>query len=51
MIHYQETGSTQPATPSATSYTFSNGTFTSLTADWGLGAPTYSGGNENKYWY
>jgi len=51
MIHYQETGSTQPATPSATSYTFSNGTFTSLTADWGLGAPTYSGGNDNKYWY
>ena len=51
MVHYQESGSTQPSTPSATSYTFSNGTFTSLTTDWGLDAPTYSGGNDNVYWY
>ena len=51
MVHYQESGSTQPSKPSATSYTFSNGTFTSLTTDWGLGAPTYSGGNDNVYWY
>ncbi len=51
MIHYQLNASTAPSTPSATSYTFSNGTFGSLTANWGTGAPTYASGNSNKYWY
>ena len=51
MVHYQVTSSTEPDAPTATSYTFSNGTFTSLTTDWGLGAPTYEGGNDNTYWY
>ena len=51
MVHYQITGSTQPAKPSATSYAFATNTFTGLTNNWGTGAPTYASGNENKYWY
>ena len=50
MVHYQIAGS-QPSTPSATSYTFSNNTFTGLTSNWGTGAPTYAAGNSNQYWY
>ena len=52
MIHYQLASTTQPSpSPTATSYTFSTGTFSGLTANWGLGAPTYASGNTNKYWY
>lgn len=51
MIHYQIVASSAPSTPSATSFTFSNGTFSGLTANWGTGAPTYASGNTNKYWY
>jgi len=51
MVHYQLTSATAPANPTATSYTFSNGTFSGLTANWGTGAPTYASGNTNKYWY
>jgi hypothetical protein len=51
MIHYQLTSATAPATPSATSYTFSTGLFAGLTANWAFGAPTYASGNSNKYWY
>jgi hypothetical protein len=51
MVHYQITASSAPATPSATSYNFSTGVFTGLTANWGTGAPTYASGNSNKYWY
>lgn len=51
MVHYQLTSTTAPSNPTATSYTFSNGTFTGLTANWGTGAPTYASGNTNKYWY
>ena len=51
MVHYQITATSAPATPSATSYNFSTGVFTGLTANWGTGAPTYASGNSNKYWY
>ena len=51
MVHYQLTSTTAPSNPTATSYTFSNGTFSGLTANWGTGAPTYASGNTNKYWY
>ena len=51
MIHYQLTSATAPATPTATSYTFSTGLFAGLTANWLLGAPNYASGNTNKYWY
>jgi hypothetical protein len=51
MVHYQLTTTSAPSGPSATSYTFSNGTFSGLTANWGTGAPTYASGNTNKYWY
>ena len=51
MIHYQVAATSAPSAPTATSYTFSTGTFSGLTANWGLGAPTYASGNTNKYWY
>jgi len=51
MVHYQLTSTSAPSNPTATSYTFSNGTFSGLTANWGTGAPTYASGNTNKYWY
>ncbi|NDE48648.1 MAG: tail fiber domain-containing protein [Proteobacteria bacterium] len=51
MVHYQLTSTSAPTNPTADSYTFSNGTFTNLTANWGTGAPTYASGNTNKYWY
>lgn len=51
MVHYQLTSATAPSKPSATSYTFTDGTFSGLTTNWGTGAPTYASGNTNKYWY
>jgi hypothetical protein len=51
MVHYQIVASSTPTTPTATSFTFSNGTFGGLTSNWGTGAPTYASGNSNKYWY
>ncbi len=51
MVHYQLTATSAPTAPTATSFTFSNGTFTDLTNNWGTGAPTYASGNTNKYWY
>ena len=51
MVHYGLTSATPPSKPTATSYTFSNGTFSGLTANWGTGAPTYASGNTNKYYY
>jgi len=51
MVHYQLTSTTAPSGPTATSYTFSDGTFSGLTTNWGTGAPTYASGNSNKYWY
>jgi hypothetical protein len=51
MIFYQPSAASAPATPSATSYTFSSNSFGSLTTNWGVGAPTYAAGNSNKYWY
>ena len=51
MIHYQLSSGTIPSTPSATTYTFSSNTFASLTANWGVGAPIFSGSNSSKYWY
>jgi hypothetical protein len=51
IVNYQITSSTAPSTPSATTYTFSNGTFSGLTSNWAIGAPVYSGSNSAKYWY
>jgi len=51
LLYYQLSAATAPATPSATSYTFSTNTFAGLTANWALGAPTFAAGNSNKYWY
>jgi hypothetical protein len=51
MVFYQPSAASAPATPSATSYTFSSNSFGSLTTNWGIGAPTYASGNSNKYWY
>ena len=51
MVHYQLSSATAPSTPSATAYTFSSNTFTSLTANWAVGAPIFSGSNSSKYWY
>jgi len=51
MIFYQVTAASQPSTPTAASYTFSTNSFGSLTSNWAVGAPTYTAGNSNKYWY
>ena len=51
LLYYQLAAGTAPATPTATSYTFSTNTFAGLTANWALGAPTFAAGNSNKYWY
>ena len=51
MVFYQLTSATAPTTPAATSYTFSTNAFGSLTTNWAVGAPTYTAGNTNKYWY
>jgi hypothetical protein len=51
MIFYQPSAASAPSTPTATTYTFSTNTFASLTANWAVGAPTYTAGNTNKYWY
>lgn len=51
MVFYQLSQGSSPATPSATSYTFSSNAFSGLTSNWGIGAPTYTAGNSNKYWY
>ena len=51
MIFYQITAASQPSTPTAASYTFSTNSFGSLTSNWAVGAPTYTAGNSNKYWY
>ena len=51
LLYYQLSAATAPATPTATSYTFSTNTFTGLTTNWALGAPTFAAGNSNKYWY
>jgi hypothetical protein len=51
LLYYQLAAATAPATPTATSYTFSTNTFAGLTANWALGAPTFAAGNSNKYWY
>jgi len=51
MIFYQPSAASAPPTPSATSYTFSSNSFGGLTSQWAIGAPTYTAGNTNKYWY
>ena len=51
MLYYQLAAATAPATPTATSYTFSTIAFAGLTPNWALGAPTFAAGNSNKYWY
>jgi len=51
MIFYQPSAASAPSTPTATTYTFSTNAFASLTANWAVGAPTYTAGNTNKYWY
>jgi hypothetical protein len=51
MVHYQLVSTSAPSSPTATSFNFSTGGFTGLTANWGTGAPTYASGNTNKYWY
>ena len=51
MVYYQVSAGSAPATPSATSFTFSTATFAGLTSNWDKGAPTFAAGNSNKYWY
>ena len=51
MVFYQLTSTSAPTTPTAASYTFSTNLFGTLTTNWGVGAPTYTAGNTNKYWY
>ena len=50
-VYHQSASSSQPSTPSADSYTFSNNTFTNLTSGWATTPPTFAAGNANKYWY
>lgn len=51
LVYYQVSATSAPATPSATSYTFSTNTFSGLTSNWAFGAPTFEAANSKKYWY
>ncbi len=51
IVYYQLSAGSAPSTPLATSFTFSTAVFSGLTANWGVGAPTFAAGNSNKYWY
>ena len=52
MVFYQSSiASPGPTQPTATTYTFSTNAFAGLTSNWAIGAPTYTAGNSNKYWY
>ena len=51
VVYYQVSSASDPGTPSATAYNFSAQTFTSLTSNWGLSAPTFAAGNSNAYWF
>ena len=51
VIYYQVSSASNPGTPSATAYNFSAQSFSSLTANWGLSAPTFAAGNSNAYWF
>ncbi len=48
-VYYQTSTASNPGTPSATSYAFSNGAFTGLTAGWGANPPTVGG--SSQIWY
>ena len=50
-VYHQASSTTQPSTPSATSYNISTNTFTGLTSGWATTPPTFAAGNANKYWY
>ena len=50
-VYHQASSSSQPSTPSATSYNVSNNTFSGLTSGWATTPPTFAAGNSNKYWY
>ena len=50
-VYHQASASSQPNTPSATSYNFANNTFNGLTGGWATTPPVFVAGNTNKYWY
>ena len=50
-VYYQLASSGNPGTPSATSYDYSDNTFSGLTSNWGTSPPTFTASNTNKYWY
>ena len=50
-VYHQASASSQPSTPSATSYNISDNTFSGLTSGWATTPPTFAAGNSNKYWY
>jgi len=50
-VYFQTSSASAPATPSATSYTFSTNSFSGLTSGWATTPPTFAAGNTNKYWY
>jgi hypothetical protein len=50
-VYHQASSSSQPSTPSASSFTFSTNSFAGLTSGWAITPPTFAAGNANKYWY
>ena len=50
-VYHQTSSSSQPSTPSATSYNIANNSFSGLTSGWATTPPTFAAGNANKYWY
>jgi len=48
-VYYQTSTSSNPGTPTATAYNFSDGSFTGLTAGWGINPPTVGG--SSQIWY
>ena len=51
IVYYSSNNSSNPGTPTATSYTFSTNSFSGLTSGWSFTAPVIDVGQSNKYWH
>jgi hypothetical protein len=51
IVYYSSNNSSNPGTPTATSYTFSTNAFSGLTSGWSFTAPVIDVGQSNKYWH
>jgi len=50
-LYYQSSAPSMPSKPTASSFNFSTGKFSTVTTGWNVTPPTFEAGNTNKYWY